>query len=213
MALPICAEFFIRTFFHIIRFLISHLNLILFVLFLVLLSFLFRRSIRLILGVIGYGINAIGVIPVISLSYDWLTPFLEAIIWGGMALSANMFFLGKVLLVPIMMVLGFSWDAMTGIIGDTTQIGEISNLIPLSIIMALLMESAIFNWFIVLFAILMNPLFLILATIFKIAGLQNICSTLNNLLIRFESILILPTSPKLLKIYFNFLKKWQKNLE
>ena len=97
MALPICAEFFIRTFFHIIRFLISHLNLILFVLFLVLLSFLFRRSIRLILGVIGYGINAIGVIPVISLSYDWLTPFLEAITWGGMALSANMFFLGKVL--------------------------------------------------------------------------------------------------------------------
>ncbi|MAG20406.1 hypothetical protein CL618_03165 [archaeon] len=202
MALPICIEFFIRTFFHILKFAFSHTSLILFILFIGLLSFVFKRSIKLVLGFIGFGINFLGAFGLPA----FVTPFFEAFAWGGMALNANMFFLGKFVLVPIMMVFGFSWDLISGVT-------YVPNFIPLSIVVALLMESVIFNWLIVIFAVLLNPLFLILATIFKIAGFSNICTSLNGLLTKFGSFIILPASPKLLKTYFNLLKKWQKNLE
>jgi len=200
MALPICLEFFIRAFFHIIKFSFTHFNLIFFICIIALLSFVFKKSIRLILGVIGFIINLLGFTGILAP----FTPFAEAITWGAMALSANMFFLGKIILVPIMMVLGFSWDAFTG--GT-----YVTNAVPLSIIMAVLMDFKIFNWLVILAVIFLSPVTYVIALTFKIAGFQNICSAFNVLLQKYA--IILPVSPKLLKTYFKLLKKWQKNLE
>jgi len=213
MALPICIEFFIRTFFHILKFAFSHTNLILFILILILISLALRNSIYLVLGLLGYSINLAGLLPGVStLVVDWWTPFALAIVWGFVGLFANVFWPAKIILIPVLMVFGFTFDALTGIVG-LTGIGELSNLIPLTPVIVKLTQYRSFNYILVLSAIFLNPLFLILATIFNMAGFSNICASLNGLLTKFGSIIILPASPKLLKTYFNLLKKWQKNLE
>ncbi len=125
MALPICAEAITRLLFALAR--VAYENwgwtLTAIVLIAVIKS-------PFIFGIIGDVVNFLDTIPWLG----FLSPVLVGLFWGGMVLKARtVYWPFRVAAIPVFILLGFAWDALSLI----PYLGTVFNFIPLGTALSL----------------------------------------------------------------------------
>ncbi len=156
-----CLELIIRLTFIVLKFIPEHPLLFLAII-------LFFLSLGKILGLIGYLVNLAGIVDGPLPFIDIFTIPLQGMIWAGIIIQAPIIIPLKIIFAPLFFITGFIWDALGTIF-------PFLNFIPLTLLIALLINQRGINY-----VVLGIPIYLFGAIL--LTGFPYVCSALNTVI-------------------------------